>query len=41
MNNTEETGLPWFKSWRGIYLTVLGILILWIVLLTLLDKYYS
>jgi hypothetical protein len=36
----EETGLPWFRTWRGVYLFVLGSLVLWIALLYALSVLY-
>ena len=35
------TGLPGFRSWRGVYWFVLGVFVLWVGLLTLLTKLYS
>ena len=37
----EATGLPGLRSWRAVYLFVLGTLLLWIVLLTALTRYFS
>ena len=37
----EATGLPGFRSWRGVYLAVFGTFLLWIVLLTILTRLYS
>jgi hypothetical protein len=39
--NDEATGLPGLRSWRAVYLFVLGIFILWIVLLTVLTRAFS
>jgi len=35
------TGLPGFRSWRSVYLFVLGVFVLWVVLLTVLTEVYS
>jgi hypothetical protein len=37
---SETTGLPGLRSWRGVYLLVLGVLVLWIGLLTALTRMY-
>ena len=37
----DATGLPGLRSWRAVYLFVLGIFILWIVLLTVLTRTFS
>ena len=37
----ESTGLPWPRTWRGVYLAVAGIFIGWVTLLTVLTKLYS
>ena len=37
---TEETGLPLFRSWKGVYLFVLGSFIFWIALLVALTKMF-
>jgi hypothetical protein len=39
--DTEETGLPGFPSWHGVYLVVLALFVLWVVLLTALEKFFS
>jgi hypothetical protein len=38
---SEETGLPFFRSWKSVYLFVLGSFVLWIALLVALTKYFS
>ena len=38
---TERTGLPWFRTWRGVYLFVLGCFVLYVVLLTVLTRAFS
>ncbi len=37
----ESTGLPGLRSWRGVYVFVLGVFVLWVVLLTVLTEKYS
>jgi hypothetical protein len=37
----HETGLPGLRSWRSVYVFVLGIFVLWVGLLTVLTKMYS
>jgi hypothetical protein len=37
----EPPGLPGFRTWRGVYLFVLGIFALWIALLALLTEKFS
>jgi hypothetical protein len=38
---TEETGLPFFRSWKSVYLFVLGSFVLWVALLIVLTKFFS
>jgi hypothetical protein len=33
----EATGLPWFRTWRGVYLFVFGSFVLWVALLLALT----
>ena len=37
----ELTGLPFFHSWKSVYLFVLVSFVLWITLLVALTKYFS
>ena len=37
----EATGLPWFRSWRGVYLLVMGSFLLWVGLLGWLTRMFS
>ena len=37
----EATGLPWFHTWRGVYLFVFGSFVLWVALLLALTVVYS
>jgi hypothetical protein len=36
-----ETGLPWLRTWPGVYAFVLICLITWVVLLVVLERSYS
>ncbi len=36
-----DTGLPLLHSWRQVYLCVLGTLVLWVGLLTILARLFS
>lgn len=36
-----DTGLPGFRTWRGVYCFVLGSFLLWVVLLVWLTRLYS
>ncbi len=36
-DENQETGLPWLRTWRGIYLLVLGSFLLWVALLYTLS----
>jgi hypothetical protein len=38
---SEETGLPFFRSWKSVYLFVFGSFVFWVVLLVALTKMYS
>jgi hypothetical protein len=35
------TGLPWLRSWRGVYSFVFGCFLLWVVLLVVLKALFS
>ncbi len=37
----EVTGLPGFRTWRGVYLFVFGCFVAWVVLLIALTVIYS
>jgi hypothetical protein len=37
----EATGLPWPRTWRGVYLFVLGCFCVWLGLLIALTFFYS
>jgi hypothetical protein len=38
---SAATGLPWPRTWRGVYLLVLGSFVAWVGLLTLLTRWFS
>ena len=38
---TEETGLPLFHSWKGVYLFVIGTFVLWVALLVALTRTFA
>ncbi|HEY4246080.1 MAG TPA: hypothetical protein VGM64_04435 [Lacunisphaera sp.] len=37
----RETGLPGLRSWKAVYVAVLGVFILWIGLLTWFTNHYT
>jgi hypothetical protein len=37
----ESTGLPGLRTWRGVYLFVLGVFLVWLGLLAALTRMYS
>jgi hypothetical protein len=37
----EPTGLPWFRTWRGVYLFVIGSFVVWVALLFALTRIFS
>jgi hypothetical protein len=38
---TKETGLPIFRSWKSVYLFVLGSFIFWVALLVVLTEFFA
>lgn len=38
---TEETGLPFFRTWKSVCLFVIGSLIFWVALLVALTKIFA
>jgi hypothetical protein len=38
---SEETGLPFFRSWKSVYLFDLGSFVLWVALLVALTKMFA
>ena len=37
----NETGLPWFHTWLGVYVFVEGIFVVWVALLFALGVLFS
>lgn len=37
----EATGLPWPRTWPGVYLVVLGSFVVWVALLVALGRAFS
>jgi len=37
----DRTGLPGLRTWRGVYVFVLGCFLLWVMLLIALTAFYS
>jgi hypothetical protein len=37
----ESTGLPWLKTWTGVYAFVIGCFVTWVVLLVALELVFS
>jgi hypothetical protein len=37
----DDTGLPWVRSWNGVYLMVIISFILWVTLLVALTDFFS
>ena len=37
----ESTGLPGFRTWRRVYLFVLGCFVLWVVLLAVFSRVFA
>ena len=38
---SEETGLPFFRTWKSVYLFVLGSFVFWVALLIALTMTFS
>jgi hypothetical protein len=38
---SEETSLPIFRSWKSVYLLVLGSFVFWVTLLIALTEFFS
>ena len=38
---SETTGLPWPRSWRGVYLLVTGVFIVWVALLAWFMRWFA
>lgn len=41
MDPVESPGLPWFRTWRGVYLFAFGCFVLYVVLLTVFSRAFS
>ncbi len=41
MNPTEESGLPFFRTWRSVYYLVLASFVLWVALRIALTEIFS
>jgi hypothetical protein len=39
--NDDETGLPGLRTWRAVYVFVLGVFIVWVGLLLALTRLFS
>jgi hypothetical protein len=39
--NAGTTGLPWLRTWRGVYVFVIGCFVLYVVLLAVLTRTFS
>jgi hypothetical protein len=37
----DDTGLPWLRSWNGVYAIVIISFILWVTLLVALTDFFS
>ena len=37
----DSTGLPWPRTWTGVYLFVMGCFVMWVVLLVVLERVFS
>lgn len=37
----DETGLPWLRSWKEVYLVVIINFVLWVTLLVALTDFFS
>ncbi|HEY9509093.1 MAG TPA: hypothetical protein VIV82_04460 [Verrucomicrobiae bacterium] len=40
-NDSEPPALPWFRTWRGVYVFVVACFVLYVVLLTALSRAFS
>ena len=38
---SEETGLPWLRTWKAVYLFVIASFVLWVALLILFTETFS
>jgi hypothetical protein len=37
----DATGLPWLRTWRRVYLFVLGCFVLWVLLLVIFGRLFA
>jgi hypothetical protein len=37
----DKTGLPWLRTWKGVYLVVIISFVLWVALLIVLTDFFS
>ncbi len=37
----DSTGLPWPRTWPGVYLFVMGCFVTWVALLVVLERVFS
>ena len=37
----HDTGLPWLRTWKGVYLIVILHFVLWVTLLVALTDFFS
>jgi len=37
----DDTGLPWLRTWKGVYLVVILHFVLWVTLLVALTDFFS
>lgn len=40
-DDSGDTGLPWPRTWRGVYLFVIGSFVVWVGLLIVLTELFS
>jgi hypothetical protein len=36
-----STGLPWPRTWPGVYALVMGCFVAWVVLLVMLERWFA
>ncbi len=37
----DSPGLPWPRTWPGVYLVVMGFFVTWVTLLVVLERVFS
>ena len=40
-HDESSTGLPWPRTWRGVYILVGGCFVAYVVLLTVFTRYFA